>query len=142
MKTIIIIISLLTSLTSQAQNNFGWTSSIDVTAKASVMLGIAPTITFTQDYEGFRFGGEYSYSLSRLKEYRHNTIQGLIGINFHNASIELGLGKHINGLESAFAWSFGGRFRFDNRLIVSAKIGSDFTSVSVGYTVFKYNSRK
>lgn len=138
MKTIIIIVTtLIISLNTQAQSYYDWNTSLDVSAKASMMLGIAPTITITQDYTAFRFGGEYSYSLSRYDKYRHHTAQLLLGVNFYDVSVEAGIGSHINNNEYALAWSFGARFRFENKMMMTLKTGSDFVSLSVGYTLFK-----
>ena len=142
MKRIITIVSVILSTITYSQNDFGWTTTIDASIKPSIKLGICPTLTVTQDYEPFRLGCEYSYSISRYQEYRHHTVQGLIGINMHSASIEFGLGQHVNGGQSVLAWSFGARFRYKNRLVTAVKVGSDFANFSVGYTLFKYNDRK
>jgi len=142
MKTITTILTILLSTLTYSQNNFGFTSALDASVKASARLGICPNITITQDYEQFRIGCDYSYSLSKYQEYRSHTIQGLIGINMHSASIELGIGQHFNNNKCVLAWSFGARFRYNNRIFTSIKVGSDFANFSVGYTLFKYNDRK
>ena len=137
MKKLLVVLAIVMAGVCNAQSN-EWTTALDVSLKVSGINSIAPTLTVTEDFNKFRVGIDYSKSLSTSSQYRYNTLQGIVGYNLSSLCIEANSGLRFKDGYSRFVWGVGVRKRFDNKIMLTAKIGSDYVSASIGFTPFKF----